>query len=90
MPKRWRTTMQSAHTETKPKKKPTNVSVNADLLKIAREDHLNLSGMLENCLIDYCKKKKEKEWLEQNRKAISDLNAFTEECGVFSDDRRLF
>ena len=82
--------MQTAQKEIKPRKKPTNVSIQANLLKIAREDGLNLSGMLESCLIDYCKKKQEKEWLEQNRKAISDLHAFVEECGVFSDNRRLF
>lgn len=82
--------MQPARRETKPKKKPANVSVRVDLLKIAREDNLNLSGMLEGCLIDYSKKKQEMEWLEKNKKAISDMNKFVEECGVFSDGRRLF
>jgi post-segregation antitoxin (ccd killing protein) len=82
--------MQPARNASKPKKKPANVSVRVDLLNIAREDKLNLSGLLESSLIDYCKKKQEKEWLEKNRKAISDMNAFVEECGVFSDGRRLF
>jgi antitoxin CcdA len=82
--------MQSARKEAKPKKKATNVSVRVDLLQIAKENHLNLSGMLEGCLIDYNKKKQEKDWLEKNRKAISDMNSFVEECGVFSDGRRLF
>lgn len=82
--------MQLAHSETKLKRKPTNVSVRVDLLQIAREDNINLSGMLEGCLVDYGKKRREKEWLEKNRKAISDINDFVEEYGLLSDERRLF
>jgi len=82
--------MQLAYSETKLKRKPTNVSVRLDLLQIAREDNINLSGMLEGCLIDYRKKRQEKEWLEKNRKAISDINDFVEEYGLLSDERRLF
>ena len=82
--------MQIACNETKPKRKPTNVSVRADLLQIARADNINLSGMLEGCLINYSKKRQEKEWLERNSKAITDINEFVEEYGLLSDERRLF
>ena len=82
--------MQLAYSETKVKRKPTNVSVRVDLLQIAREDNFNLSGMLEGCHVDYGKKRREKEWLERNRKAISDINTFVEEYGLLSDERRLF
>ena len=82
--------MQLSHNETRPKRKPTNVSVRTDLLQIVREDNINLSGMLEGCLLDYRKKKREKEWLEKNSKAISDINEFVEEFGLLSDNRRLF
>ena len=82
--------MQLAYSETKVKRKPTNVSVRVDLLQIAREDNINLSGMLEGCLVAYGKKRREKEWLERNGKAISDLNNFVEEYGLISDERRLF
>jgi antitoxin CcdA len=84
--------MQLAYSEPSPKlkRKPTNVSVRVDLLQIAREDNINLSGMLEGCLVEYGKKRAEKEWLERNRKAISDINDFVEEYGLLSDDRRLF
>ena len=82
--------MSPAHKKERQKKKPTNVSVRADLLIMAREDNLNLSGMLECSLIDYCKKKREREWLNENKKAISDMNKFVEDFGVFSDGRKLF
>jgi len=82
--------MQLAHTESRFKRKPTNVTVRIDLLKIAREDNVNLSGMLEECLINYEKIRREKEWLENNKKAISDINNFVEEFGLLSDERRLF
>ena len=82
--------MQLAHNETRSKRKPTNVSVRTDLLQIAREVNINLSGMRESCLVDYRKKKREKEWLEKNSKAISDINDFVEEFGLLSDNRRLF
>jgi len=35
-----------------PKRKRTNLSVRVDLLQIAREDNLNLSGMLESKRFD--------------------------------------
>lgn len=82
--------MQLTASETRLKRKPTNVSVRVDLLQIAREDNINLSGMLETCLVNYSKKKREKEWLERNSKAISDINDFVEEYGLLSDERRLF
>ncbi len=82
--------MQLVNSKTRVKRKPTNVTVRADLLLIAREDNINLSGMLEGCLIDYGKKKREKEWLEKNNKAIGDINDFVEEYGLLSDERRLF
>lgn len=82
--------MQLAHRETRFKRKPTNVTVRIDLLNIAREDNINLSGMLEECLVNYEKTRREKEWLENNKKAISDINNFVEEFGLLSDERRLF
>lgn len=82
--------MQLAQKIAKPKRKPTNLSVRTDLLEMAREDNLNLSSLLEGSLIDYGKKKREKEWLEKNKKAIGDMNKFVEEYGVFSEGRRLF
>ena len=82
--------MRHARIEERLPKKATNVSVRQDLLKMAKDDGLNLSGMLEGCLLDYSKKKRGVDWLERNKKALSDMNSFVEEFGVFSDGRRLF
>jgi len=82
--------MQLTASGTRTKRKPTNVTVRVDLLQIAREDNINLSSMLEGCLVDYWKKRREKEWLERNNKAISDINDFVETYGLLSDERRLF
>lgn len=82
--------MQFTASETRIKRKPTNVTIRVDLLHMAREDNINLSGMLEVCLVDYEKKKREKEWLKRNNKAISDINDFVEDYGLLSDERRLF
>lgn len=75
---------------TKPQKKSANLSVSVDLLKIAKEDNLNLSKMLEESLEWYRKKKLEKEWLETNRKAFDDYNKMVSAHGLYGDDRRLF
>ena len=82
--------MRHARIEERLPKKATNVSVRQDLLKMAKDDGLNLSGMLEGCLLDYNKKKRGKDWLERNKKALSDMSSFVEEFGVFSEGRRLF
>lgn len=58
-------------------KKPTNVSINNDLLQRARELEINLSALLER-------------WLEENREAIAKYNEFVDANGVFSDGVRRF
>lgn len=82
--------MKHARDEIKHKKKATNLSVRVDLLKIAREDDLNLSGMLENSLLDYTKKKREMMWLEENKAGIEAYNERIERSGVFASKHRRF
>lgn len=82
--------MESAPEKTKPKRKPTNLSVRVDLLQIARKDGLNLSGMLENSLLDYCEKKREKEWVEENRAGIEAYNERIDSSGIFASKLRRF
>ena len=82
--------METAQEKTKPKRKPTNLSVRVDLLQIAREDGLNLSGMLENTLLDYCKKKREKQWVEENMAGIEAYNERIDGSGIFASKLRRF
>jgi antitoxin CcdA len=82
--------MQTAQSKARPKRKATNLSVRVDLLQIAREDNLNLSGMLENSLLDYCKKKREKDWVEENKAGIDAYNDRIDRNGVFASKHRRF
>lgn len=74
----------------RPLKKSANLSIRSDLLQVAKNDNINLSKMLEQVLIDYCNKKQQREWLEENKKAFGDYNRLIEEHGLYSDGRRLF
>ncbi|MFR0689696.1 type II toxin-antitoxin system CcdA family antitoxin [Enterobacterales bacterium AE_CKDN230030158-1A_HGKHYDSX7] len=71
-------------------KKATNLSLNSDLLKQARELDVNLSAVLEEALADVVKERLGQRWLEQNREAIETYNQHVEENGVFSDGQRSF
>jgi len=71
-------------------KKPTNVSINSDLLTQAKELKINLSATLENALTDLVNAKQLELWKHQNKAAIEAYNQLVEESGVFSDDLRSF
>jgi antitoxin CcdA len=71
-------------------KKPTNLSVNSDLLKKARDLDINLSAALEHALTEQLKAKQAQQWLEQNKTAIAAYNKSVGDNGVFSDGLRSF
>lgn len=71
-------------------KKPTNVTVNSDLLKQAKALDINLSAALEQTLIELVRQKQAAAWLAENRAAIHEYNRFVEENGTFADDLRSF
>lgn len=71
-------------------KKPTNLSINSDLLLQAKALDINLSAALEQALIAQLKEKQTQLWLEQNKKAIEAYNKSVDERGVFSDGLRGF
>jgi antitoxin CcdA len=71
-------------------KKPTNLSINSDLLKQAKELDINLSATLEEALTTQLKTKQAELWLEQNKKAIAAYNKSVDEIGVFSEGLRGF
>jgi len=76
--------------DTKAPKKPTNVSINSDLLLKARELEINLSATLENALIEIVSTKQRELWKRQNREAIRAYNRSVDENGVFGDGLRRF
>ena len=71
-------------------KKATNLSVNSDLLRRARELDVNLSAVLEEALLAVVKRRLAERWLADNRKAIAAYNEQVEAHGVFSDGVRGF
>ncbi|MFZ2627988.1 MAG: type II toxin-antitoxin system CcdA family antitoxin [Rugosibacter sp.] len=71
-------------------KKATNLSINSELLGLAKSYKINLSQTLEFALTAELKKRREAEWLEQNREAIDAYNRHVEKHGLFSDRFRTF
>lgn len=71
-------------------KKPTNLSINSDLLRQAKEHHINLSQALELRLAEILRDEKQRAWLEENREAMEEYNQRIETRGVFSDGLRQF
>ncbi|MBE0493381.1 MAG: type II toxin-antitoxin system CcdA family antitoxin [Thiomicrospira sp.] len=70
-------------------KKPTNVSLNSDLLAKARAENINISATLEQALLEKLKQNAREKWLSQNQAAIKSMNKFTQKHGLFSDEHRV-
>ena len=71
-------------------KKAANVSINSDLLQQAKVLKINLSATLEGELVRRIRQKRRAQWLDENRSALDNYNAFVEKHGVFSDGLRQF
>ncbi|GAB6043367.1 type II toxin-antitoxin system CcdA family antitoxin [Endothiovibrio diazotrophicus] len=71
-------------------KKPTNLSINSDLLTKARQLNVNLSATLERALESELRRAEQAAWKRENHKAIDELNRLAEENGLFSDAYRKF
>jgi antitoxin CcdA len=70
-------------------KKPTNLSVNSELLAAARELKINLSATLETALLHEVNEARRKRWLDENKAAIETCNEFIEKHGLFADKYRV-
>ena len=71
-------------------KRPTNVSVNADLLEKAKGLGINLSQTLEDQLAILVRQAEAQAWLKQNARAIEAFNKRIEKDGIWSDGARGF
>jgi antitoxin CcdA len=76
--------------DTNAPKKSTNLSINSDLLRKAKDHHINLSKALEQRLVELLLEERRREWREENRDAIEAYNRRIEAEGVFSDGLRRF
>lgn len=82
--------MQTEIYDTNARKKSTNLSINSDLLRQARESHINLSRALEQKLLEILLEEKRRKWKEDNREAIEAYNRRIKRNGAFSDGLRGF
>ena len=71
-------------------KKPTNLSINSDLLQQAKEHHVNLSQTLELRLAEILRDERRREWQGENQEAIEEYNNRVAALGIFSDGLRQF
>ena len=71
-------------------KKPVNLSLNGDLLKVSKDLGLNLSGLAEEAIAKAVSARLAEVWLSENAEAILAYNKRVESQGVFSDGLRNF
>jgi antitoxin CcdA len=74
--------------DSKAVKKPTNLSVNSDLLSRARKMKINLSATLEKALVTEIRNAEKEKWLKRNKNAMEALNHLADQKGLFSDSFR--
>jgi len=79
-----------AYYKTDAPKKPVNLSLNADLLKVSKDLGLNLSGLAEEAIAKAVRARLAEDWLSENADAIQSYNKRVETQGVFSDGLRNF
>lgn len=71
-------------------KKPTNLSINSDLLKKSKALNINLSATLEQVLRAKLAETEAENWKKENKKAIQAYNEMVDEHGLFADEHRQF
>ncbi len=76
--------------DTEAPKKPTNLSINSDLLAKTRALNINLSATLEQALKHQLAQAEATKWAKKNKAAIKAYNSFVEENGCFADEYRAF
>lgn len=82
--------MTIAQFDTAAPKKATNLSINADLLRQAKELNINISQAVEQHLAALVREARRQQWLLENNGAINAYNQRIESQGVFSDSLRQF
>jgi antitoxin CcdA len=83
-------TMQATLFDPAAPKKSANLSINSDLLRLAKENHINLSQALEQRLDEVLREEQRRKWLTENHEAVNEYNSRIDRHGVFSDGLRRF
>ena len=74
--------MSNIHFDTSAPKKATNLSINSDLLRQAKELHINLSQTVEDYLASVVREAKQQQWLAANADCIAASNERVEKDGL--------
>ncbi|MBW8076644.1 MAG: type II toxin-antitoxin system CcdA family antitoxin [Gallionella sp.] len=74
--------MSNIHFDTSAPKKATNLSINSDLLRQAKELHINLSQTVEDYLASVVREAKQQQWLAENADFIAAYNERVEKDGL--------
>lgn len=82
--------MSSLHFDASAPKKATNLSINSDLLRQAKELNINLSQQVEGYLSELVRKAKEQQWRTENAEFIAAYNKRIEEEGLPLEKYRTF
>jgi antitoxin CcdA len=69
-------------------RRTVRLSLDADLVREAREYHLNLSAMLERALFEQLRQLRAERWLAENKDGMAAHNALVEQHGAFADTLR--
>ncbi|MFQ6017780.1 MAG: type II toxin-antitoxin system CcdA family antitoxin [Kiloniellaceae bacterium] len=71
-------------------KRPTNVSLNEDLVRAAKSYGINVSSVAEAALAQAVRERTRQAWIEENSEAIEQYNDRVKSRGVFGDGLRRF
>ena len=71
-------------------RRTVRLSLNADLVREAREYHLNLSATLERALVEQLRHLRAERWLTENKDGIAAYNSLVAQHGAFADTLREF
>ena len=71
-------------------KKAENVSINSEILALAKEYKINLSKALEEKVAEMLRQKEAAKWEKENKAAIEEYNERIRKNGAFGDSFRSF
>ncbi len=76
------------HFDPEAPKKPTNLSLNQDLVRAAKACGLNVSRIAEAALAEAVREKARQAWIEDNAEAVEQYNDRVRTRGAFGDALR--
>lgn len=70
------------------KKQPVNLRIDSELVALAKATGMNLSQALEETLRVALKDQRDRQWREENARAIESFNRYLDKNGIFGAEFR--